>query len=185
MVWYHPTNMQENVELPMIADGKLTEEQIKKRATELLHRMFTWWNFLGLPSSCWTQRSHEPFTLRALRRWATARVSHNTLSHTNLGSTIARALSNQPEVLLLDEPTGDLDTKNTIEIMDLLLDINLKQKTTCVMVSHNPDIECYADRILYLEDGTFVRQALNYKQTPLIYDQYIQYVNSQVHHWWL
>jgi len=48
--------------------------------------------------------------------------------------TIARALSNKPLIMLLDEPTGDLDTKNTIEIMDLLLDINLKYRTTFVMV---------------------------------------------------
>jgi len=73
----------------------------------------------------------------------------------------------------------DLDTKNTIEIMDLLLRINNSQRTTCVMVSHNPDIECYADRILYLEDGRFYKQALNVKQTPLIYEEYIKYLNSQ------
>jgi putative ABC transport system ATP-binding protein len=94
-------------------------------------------------------------------------------------STIARALANDPELLLLDEPTGDLDTKNTIEVMDLLMGINLKRKTTCVMVSHNPDVECYADRVIYLEDGRFVKQALNATQTPLIYEYYIQYVNNQ------
>jgi putative ABC transport system ATP-binding protein len=42
-------------------------------------------------------------------------------------------LANDPELLLLDEPTGDLDTKNTIEIMDLLLSINQRRRTTCVM----------------------------------------------------
>ena len=72
--------------------------------------------------------------------------------------TIARALANDPELLLLDEPTGDLDTRNTVEIMDVILGINQTKQTTCVMVTHNPDIECYGDRMLYLEDGHFVRQ---------------------------
>jgi len=94
-------------------------------------------------------------------------------------STIARALANDPELLLLDEPTGDLDTRNTIEIMDLLLSINNQRQTTCIMVSHNPDVESYADRILYLEDGRFTKQALNLRQTPLNYETYITWVNSQ------
>ena len=78
---------------------------------------------------------------------------------------IARALSNEPDILLLDEPTGDLDSRSTVQVMDLLLNINRigpngegeKTATTCVMVTHNPDIECYADRILYVQDGQFVK----------------------------
>jgi len=96
-----------------------------------------------------------------------------------LCSTIARALANRPQILLLDEPTGDLDTKNTIEIMDLLLDINQRQNTTCIMVTHNPDLECYADRILYVSDGKFHKQAINKRQTKLDYDMYMDYINSQ------
>ncbi|EPZ31209.1 hypothetical protein O9G_006385 [Rozella allomycis CSF55] len=81
-------------------------------------------------------------------------------------------MANEPNILLLDEPTGDLDTFNTVEIMDLLLKINLEKKTTCVMVTHNPDVECYADRILYLEDGKFVKQVYNRIQVPLVFEEY-------------
>ena len=49
--------------------------------------------------------------------------------------TIARAMSNDPDLLLLDEPTGDLDTRNTVDIMDLLMSINISKQTTCVMVA--------------------------------------------------
>jgi len=92
--------------------------------------------------------------------------------------TIARALANDPELLLLDEPTGDLDTKNTIEVMDLLLKLNLELKTTCIMVTHNPDVECYADRIVYLQDGRIVKQAINAKQVKLEFRSYIEYLNA-------
>lgn len=95
-----------------------------------------------------------------------------TRNLTALSRTIARALSNSPEILLLDEPTGDLDTFNTVEIMNLLLKINLENKTTCVMVTHNPDVECYADRLLYIQDGRFVKQAINSAQSQLIYEYY-------------
>ena len=93
--------------------------------------------------------------------------------------TIARSLANSPKILLLDEPTGDLDTRNTIDIMDLLLDINQEKKTTCIMVTHNPDIECYADRILYVQDGKFKRQVWNEEQQRLDYDRYVEFLNQK------
>lgn len=95
---------------------------------------------------------------------------------------IARALANEPVILLLDEPTGDLDTRNTVEIMDLLLDINIRGEgsnaCTCVMVTHNPDLECYADRILYVQDGKFMFQAVNSYQANLVYEDYLAYLDE-------
>jgi putative ABC transport system ATP-binding protein len=57
-------------------------------------------------------------------------------------------------------------------------DINVTQHTTCVMVTHNPDIECYGDRILYVQDGKFVQQAVNTQQSKLDHQKYLAYLKS-------
>jgi putative ABC transport system ATP-binding protein len=74
--------------------------------------------------------------------------------------------------------SGDLDTKNTIEIMDLILDINQRRGTTCIMVTHNPDLECYANRILYVQDGCFQKQAINQEQCRIDFEEYSKFLNS-------
>ena len=66
---------------------------------------------------------------------------------------IARALINRPELLLCDEPTGNLDSENGKNILQLLIEFNQSQKITIVMVTHDQDIACGAGRIIHLKDG--------------------------------
>ncbi len=70
---------------------------------------------------------------------------------------IARALANQPAIVLADEPTGNLDSKSTDEIMDLLRQLNREQGTTFIIVTHNPAVARSADRIITLRDGRVLR----------------------------
>jgi putative ABC transport system ATP-binding protein len=69
---------------------------------------------------------------------------------------IARALANNPPLILADEPTGNLDTKTSFEIIDLLDKLQEDEKVTIVMVTHEPDIAKYAERIIHLKDGKIV-----------------------------
>lgn len=71
---------------------------------------------------------------------------------------IARALSNNPWILLADEPTGNVDKKTGEEIMDLFRRLNRESKRTILLVTHNPAHLHYADSVLYMEDGEIVRQ---------------------------
>ena len=69
---------------------------------------------------------------------------------------IARALINQPSLLLADEPTGNLDTRNSNEIMQTLSSLNREQGVTIIVVTHEPDIAAYADRVLTMRDGQII-----------------------------
>ena len=66
---------------------------------------------------------------------------------------IARALVTNPELLLADEPTGNLDSERSIEIMQLLTDLNQTSGITVVMVTHEPDMARFAERIIHFKDG--------------------------------
>ncbi|MGL4997690.1 ABC transporter ATP-binding protein [Cetobacterium sp.] len=66
---------------------------------------------------------------------------------------IARALLNNPEIVLADEPTGNLDSKTSTQIYNILREINIKYKTTFLIVTHNPDIAALCDRVIEIIDG--------------------------------
>lgn len=149
----------ENVQLPMTIENKLSDSEKKKRAIGLLARV-------GLEDRV----DHLPSELSGGEMQRVA---------------IARALSNKPDILLLDEPTGDLDSNSTIEVMNLLLSINRYgpdsdsvNPSTIVMVTHNPELECYADRIIYIKDGLIEKQILNEVQIALTPEEYLAYINS-------
>ena len=71
--------------------------------------------------------------------------------------TIARSISNNPSILLLDEPTGDLDTKSTDIIMKILVDLNVKHKITMIMVTHDQGLKYFADKVVKMSDGKILR----------------------------
>jgi putative ABC transport system ATP-binding protein len=70
---------------------------------------------------------------------------------------IARALVNRPSILLADEPTGNLDSRTSIEIMAIFQELNEQEKLTIVLVTHEPDIADYAKRIIHFRDGRITR----------------------------
>ena len=120
------TSAVENVELPLIYRG-MEARQRRQKATEALARV-------GLAG-----REHH--TSQQLSGGQQQRVA------------IARAIVTDPAVLLADEPTGNLDTKTSIEIMDLVTALNRDQGITVIMVTHEPDIAAYARRVLRFVDG--------------------------------
>ena len=79
---------------------------------------------------------------------------------------IARALINNPAVLLADEPTGNLDTRNSHDIMNTLQSLNREHGVTIIVVTHEADIAAYADRVVTMRDGKIVSDERKRKEKP-------------------
>lgn len=119
------TTALDNVALPMIYAGHSKSER-NKRATEVLTQV-----------NLSDRMDHQPNQLSGGQRQRVA---------------IARALVNKPSIILADEPTGNLDSKTSIEIMNLFNDIH-KNGNTVIVVTHEEDIAKYAHRVIRLKDG--------------------------------
>ncbi|MDT7871932.1 MAG: ABC transporter ATP-binding protein [Thermocrinis sp.] len=123
-------SLLDNVILPAIKKGVPIKEA-RERAMVLLER-------LGLKG----KENRKPYEISGGEMQRTA---------------IARALINQPKVLLADEPTGNLDSTNTQKVMDIFKEIN-KSQTTIVMVTHEIDLARQTRRIVELRDGSVIRE---------------------------
>jgi putative ABC transport system ATP-binding protein len=124
------TSASENVELPTVYAGVTLQER-KARAAEALARV-------GLSD----RARHFPSQLSGGQQQRVA---------------IARALVNRPQILLADEPTGNLDSRTSVEIMDILQQLNQEQGLTVILVTHEHDIVQYARRALEFRDGRIRR----------------------------
>ncbi len=119
-------NVEENILLPILLDG-ISNKARQRELDEIL-------NIVGLAD----RRKHTP---RELSGGQQQRVA------------IARALINDPDVILADEPIGNLDSKTGTEIMELFQKINREQKKTIVMVTHSEESALYGNRIIRVKDG--------------------------------
>jgi putative ABC transport system ATP-binding protein len=108
--------------------------------------------YRGLP-----QAERRGLALRALERVGLAGRQHHTSAELSGGQqqrvAIARAIVTDPVVLLADEPTGNLDTRTSREIMELVTSLNRDQGITVIMVTHETDIAAYAERVIRFVDG--------------------------------
>ncbi|KQX24874.1 MULTISPECIES: ABC transporter ATP-binding protein [unclassified Sphingomonas] len=124
------TSALENVELPLVYRG---EEKAARRAAAMAALdkvgLADWWD-------------HSPAELSGGQQQRVA---------------IARAIVTHPDVLLADEPTGNLDSERSIEIMELLTDLNRNSGITVLMVTHEPDMAAYAHTIIHFRDGLVER----------------------------
>ena len=129
----------ENVALPMIYAG-MDKKSRNERAAELL-------SSVGLGE----RMDHLPSELSGGQRQRVA---------------IARALANNPAIIMADEPTGNLDSKSTIDVMNIFRGL-YDEGRTIILVTHEPEIATYASRNVVLRDGLIVEDSQNLNMTPV------------------
>ncbi len=124
------TSALENVELPLMYRGGVHAREMREKARHLL-------GLVGLSG----REHHHPNKLSGGEQQRVA---------------IARALINDPTIILADEPTGNLDTKNSDEVMQIFTNLNKELGITIILVTHEPDIAEYAQRKIVFRDGNII-----------------------------
>jgi putative ABC transport system ATP-binding protein len=152
------------------SDDKLTELRRRK-----IGFIFQFYNLIPILNA--VENAALPVTLDGMRSTDSKKKAIEWLTRFGLGDrlqnrpdqlsggqqqrvAIARALIAEPELILADEPTGNLDTRSSDEIAVLLRDVSKQYGRTVVIVTHDPRIAAYADRIIFLKDGKVVDETL-------------------------
>ncbi|MUV37113.1 Energy-coupling factor transporter ATP-binding protein EcfA1 [Lentibacillus sp. JNUCC-1] len=124
----HTLTVKENIVLPLTLDGKKVKD-MEAKADAIA-------NTLGI-TPIMNKRTYEISGGQAQR------------------AAIARAMIHTPKLLLADEPTGNLDSKASKDVMEMLVSLNEKEKTTMMLVTHDPQAASYCDRVVFIRDGKF------------------------------
>ena len=132
------TTAMENVELPLLYSGRLLASQRRERARQLLTKM-------GLEA----RADHHPSQLSGGQQQRVA---------------IARAMANEPTILLADEPTGNIDSHTSREVMDLFRKLNQEDGITIILVTHDEEVARHARRTIVLRDGRVICDATDFAQ---------------------
>jgi putative ABC transport system ATP-binding protein len=132
------TSALENVELPLLYSRQMSTRQRRQRARDVLE-------LVGLAD----RMGHHPGQLSGGQQQRVA---------------IARAIVNEPAILMADEPTGNLDSRTSKEVMELFRDLNEKAGLTIILVTHDPGVARHARRLLVLRDGEIVQDTPDMSQ---------------------
>lgn len=136
--------VEENIVLPLTLDG-MSVQEMERRVAELICKL----------------------ELRELLTKRPDELSGGQAQRTAIG----RALIHKPKLILADEPTGNLDSKSAKDVLELLKEVNEQERTTIVMVTHDPIAASYCDRVLFIKDGEFFNEIYKDERRQTFYQR--------------
>jgi putative ABC transport system ATP-binding protein len=117
------------------------------------------------------KRQREIIGLELLERFGIRKQANKLPAQLSGGQQqrigIARSIVNNPDIILADEPVGNLDSISAKNVLEILKDLNEKEKKTVIMVTHNPENLEYADRVFHMKDGIIIKETVNQDKDPI------------------
>jgi len=181
-------NMLAGLEKPSLGSVRIKGQNIEAMSEKKLARFrqenigFIFQSFNLLPALTALENTAMPLIFRGLPRKKRDAIAKELLTRVGLGNHlnhrptqmsggqqqrvgIARALVSQPPIVFADEPTGNLDTRTTKEVMEIITAMTERNRQTLVLVTHDLSIAAYAHRIIHIIDGNVVKIELNRKRS--------------------